>query len=689
MDFNNESNIEYLNSAITCLKGIGPKKAELFSGLGIHSILDLLYYLPRTYEDRRLIKKISQCDDGEVCCIRIVPTRQIVEKRLKSKLSLFLLYGSDMESNITIKWFSAPFCKPKLKSRTAYIVYGKMVHEKSSYEFEMRYIEPEDEMRYTGVILPIYPAASGLTSKTISDTIRLAYENSPILPECFPDYILDRYHLADINSAIHAIHYPDDFDKMEIYRRRLAFEELFVLQLALFGIREQRKTKKAPVIIIKDHVREFVSGLPYELTDGQKSAINDISKDLKSGKSMNRLVQGDVGCGKTAVAASVMYAVCKCGYQSAFMAPTEILANQHFNTLSKMFADRLKVALLTSSSKNKSKIVEDIKNGYYDVVVGTHAVLENNVEFKKLVLAITDEQHRFGVNQRAVLNSKGENVHVLVMSATPIPRTLSLILYGDVDISAITTMPEGRQKIKTFHIKSSMRSRAYGFVKEQVKLGRQCYVVCPLIDESEALNAISVNELANELIKTYLHGLRVAVVHGQMKANEKDSIMNGFKNKEIDILISTTVIEVGVDVPNATVMLIENAERFGLSQLHQLRGRVGRGKNESFCILVSDSKSEYSEKRMEIMTKTGDGFEISAKDLELRGSGEFFGTRQHGLPELKIANLFSDIEILKEAQKAAADVIRGDNTLDLPEWKYIKNRIDSLFNSLENDNIFN
>lgn len=689
MDALNEHNIKYLNSSLTTLKGIGPKKAELFTKIGINTIMDLIYYLPRNYEDRRTIKKISECSDGEVCCIKVIPTRQIVEKRLKPKLSLFLMFAYDFESKITIKWFSAPFCKPKLKSRTPYIVYGRMSYGKNGKEFEMKYMEAADEMKYTGCIIPIYHTTSGLTSKNISDVISLAYANSPCIPECFPEYMLKQYKLSEINAAIYSIHHPEDFDKMECYRRRLAFEELFVLQLALFRLRNLRKTKNSLIIHAKDGVREFVSNLPYELTTGQKQAINDICSDLKSGKPMNRLVQGDVGCGKTAVAASVMYAVGIQGYQCAFMAPTEILAVQHYNTLTKLFGSKLKVTLLTSSTKNKGKIIESIKNGDFDVVVGTHAVLEDNVEFKNLALSVTDEQHRFGVNQRATLNSKGENVHVLVMSATPIPRTLSLILYGDVDISVITTMPEGRKQIKTYHINSSVRERAYNFLRKEVASGRQCYVVCPLVEESENFDAASVTQIEDELIKTYLNGMKVSVIHGKMKPADKDSVMNKFKNGETDILISTTVIEVGVDVPNATVMLIENAERFGLSQLHQLRGRVGRGDKDSFCILVSDCKTEYSKERMKIMTETSDGFKISSKDLELRGCGEFFGTRQHGLPELKVANLFSDIEILKQAQKAASDVLEFDSNLDMPEWKFIKKRIDSLFDSLENDNIFN
>ena len=685
----NVENIKYLNSPITVLKGIGPKKALLFNRLGIYTVLDLLYFLPRKYEDRRTIKKISQCSPGEVCCIKIVPTRQIIERRIKQKLSLFLLYGTDGEESITIKWFSAPFAKPKIKSRMEYIVFGKMIGTKTGKEFELRCIEPADDMKNTGAIIPLYPSTSGLTSKTIADAVETAYLSNPILLECIPKNIVDEYKLFEINSAIHTLHKPKDFISLETSRRRLAFEELFVLQLALFRLKNMRKVKFANVINTTDKIREFASFLPFELTDGQKNAINDISADLKSGKPMNRLIQGDVGCGKTAVASAVIYGVCKNGYQAVFMAPTEILAQQHYANLVKIFEGRLNIALLTSTVKNKAKIIDEIKNGDYDLVIGTHAVLEEKVEFNNLALSVTDEQHRFGVNQRAVLNSKGENVHVLVMSATPIPRTLSLILYGDVDVSVIKTKPIGRKKIDTFHINSKIRERAYGFLRKEIEKGRQCYVVCPLVEESENFDAASVNEIYEEVTSKLLKGLKVSVVHGKMKPSDKDEIMAKFKNGETDVLVSTTVIEVGVDVSNATVMLIENAERFGLSQLHQLRGRVGRGSEKSYCILVSDCNNENSEKRMKIMTQTDDGFEISAKDLELRGSGEFFGTRQHGLPELKVANLFSDIDILKEAQKAATNAIETDPQLKEDKWVFIKSRIDTLFERLENDNIFN
>ena len=426
--------------------------------------------------------------------------------------------------------------------------------------------------------------------------------------------------------------------------------------------------------------------LPFTLTDGQKSALDEIISDLKDKKAMNRLVQGDVGSGKTAVSAGAMYVCAKNGYQCAFMAPTEILATQHYNTLKSFFGDDIKIALLTGSTKSKNKLYKEIENGDYDIVIGTHAVIEDGVKFKNLILAVTDEQHRFGVNQRARLNQKGIT-NVLVMSATPIPRTLALILYGDLDISIIASLPKGRQKTDTFCVDSSYKVRAYNFVKKQLDEKRQGYVVCPLVEESETLDVTSGEELFKELSTGIFKDYKTALLHGKMKPKEKDEIMKNFKDGDIDLLISTTVIEVGVDVPNANIMVIENAERFGLSQLHQLRGRVGRGSEKSYCILICDSDNEATKERMNIMTKTNDGFVISKKDLELRGCGQFFGTRQHGLPELKVANLFTDLEILKNAQKLCQKIIREDP--DLEKNKMLKERIKSIFKKLENPDILN
>jgi len=438
-------------------------------------------------------------------------------------------------------------------------------------------------------------------------------------------------------------------------------------------------------------VDEFIDSLPFELTKGQKTALDSILEDLSSDRAMNRLLQGDVGSGKTVVAAACMYVVAKNGYQSAMMAPTEILANQHYDTLKKFFGDRIRIALLTGATKKKKALYKEIEDGMYDVVIGTHAVIQKNVKFKNLLLAITDEQHRFGVNQRARLFEKsGDNcANVLVMSATPIPRTLALILYGDLDISIIDTKPEGRQEIETIFVNSSYKQRAYEFVRKELKEGRQAYVVCPLVKDSESMNASSSEGMFKILSEKVFPEFKLGLIHGKMSNEEKDTVMEEFRLQNINLLVSTTVIEVGVDVPNSTIMVIENAERFGLSQLHQLRGRVGRGDKKSYCILISDSQTKENAERMTIMTKSNDGMEIASKDLELRGSGEFFGTRQHGLPELKIANLFTDTDLLEDCRKLCEEIIKNDPHLQSEENRLIRQRIMSIYEKADKEGILN
>jgi len=683
------SQTEYLRSPITVLKGIGPKKAQLFARLGINSVWDLCYYFPSGYEDRRRICSVRECIPGELCCIRVRPMRQVIERRLKQKLSLFLLYAADEYDTVTVKWFSSPFSKPKLQSGNYYNIYGSMSSQNGKKEFEMRYIEDASSPRYTGAIVPVYRATQGLSSRAIADAVSIAFESVSSLDDCLPPDILKEYNLMSLFDAVSYMHHPDDMDTLRLAHDRLAFEELFVLSLALSSIKNRQEGKEGIIISAKTAVREYAARLPFDLTDGQKMAINDICADFKSGKPMNRLLQGDVGCGKTAVAAAAIYAAASDGYQSAFMAPTEILAFQHYDTLQKLLGDKVRIALVTSSTRQKAKLLDAISRGEYDVVVGTHALIEDKVDFSNLALCIVDEQHRFGVNQRALLSSKGKLCHMLVMSATPIPRTLSLILYGDLDISVIKTMPKGRQSVETYHIGEKIKERAYNFVRKEVREGHQCYIVCPLVEDSESVVASSVENTVEALRKGALSDIKIACIHGKMKADEKDDIMMRFKNNEINVLVSTTVIEVGVDVPNATVMMIENAERFGLSQLHQLRGRVGRGDAKSYCILVSEANSDNARERMKIMTESTDGFVISQKDLELRGSGQFFGTRQHGIPELKIANLFSDSLVLKNAVEAASRIISKDPSLSSESLSDIKMRIDSLFAEFDGNNIFN
>lgn len=681
---------DFLNKPITVLNGIGPKKAKLLSKLNINNIWDLIYYFPYTYEDRRQILSVKKCEIGKACCIKIKIYKNVIEKRIKTKLSLFLLYGIDEENTpVCIKWFSAPYSKPKLQKGIDYNVYGVMKQDGSKTHFELRQIEESENARFSGVIVPVYKLTSGISSKQLSDIILKALDKLNSLNDCIDEKYLKKYSFYPALESIKIMHNPDDYHKLKIARDRFAFEELLILSLALSLIKVKNDSVNSYSVNLTNYIREYASKLPFELTDSQKNAINDITKDIKSSKAMNRLIQGDVGSGKTAIAASIMYSMGKNGYQSVFMAPTEILAKQHYNTLKEMFGSDVNIELYTSSTKGKDKILEKIKSGICDVVIGTHALIEDKVKFNKLALCITDEQHRFGVNQRAILSSKSVSPHILVMSATPIPRTLSLILYGDLDISTIKTMPKGRVKTSTYHIKSSKRKDAYTFIEKEILSKRQCYIVCPLVENSESIDALSVEDVYEMISKSNLSKYKIGVVHGKLKNSEKDEVMSKFKNGEIDILISTTVIEVGVDVPNSTIMLIENAERFGLSQLHQLRGRVGRGSNQSYCILVSDSSNETTLERLKIMTSTCDGFEIAQKDLELRGCGQFFGTKQHGIPELKVANLFSDSEILEMASSCAKEILINDTNLTSDENHLIKDRIDYIFSRFANLNIFN
>ena len=500
--------------------------------------------------------------------------------------------------------------------------------------------------------------------------------------EFLPSWIRQKYNICELNYAINNIHFPEESHDFIVARRRIAFQELLLLQLGLLNLKEKGKVEDIGISFSEDeHIEDFLSKLPFTLTNAQMRAWNEIRKDMESNKAMNRLVQGDVGSGKTVVAAMAMYKAVKNGYQASMMAPTAILANQHYEGISKMLEPfGIKCALFTSAltKKQKESLIEQLKNGEIDIALGTHALIEENIEFKNIGLVITDEQHRFGVRQRAKLSSKGERVDTLVMTATPIPRTLALILYGDLDISIIDELPPGRQKIDTYAVKKNMENRVNVFIKKQIIEGRQAYIVCPLVEESELSDLKSV-QMMYEYYKKVFPDLRLEYLHGKMKNKEKDEIMTNFKAGNIDILISTTVIEVGVDVPNATLMIVENAERFGLAQLHQLRGRVGRGKYKSYCILKYESKSDIVAQRMKIMEETNNGFVISEKDLQLRGPGDFFGTMQHGVPEFKVANLFTDMDILKDAQECSKLILHDDPLLIKEENTGIKEKIDNLF----------
>ena len=686
MDF--QEYVKILNSELTAIKGVGDKKSALFAKLGINCIWDLLYFFPYEYEDRRSFFKIALCPENQLCCIKAVVKGKLMKKNIRKNIALFTLTVADNTGMVNIKFFSNPYYKISFDSDTEYVFFGRMISGYGKREFEMKSYEKSGGGT-TGVMLPVYHAVAGLGQNVIRKTVKDALKCVDYIEDSMPESVINRYNLCSIDTAVRQMHQPQDEKALAEARLRLVFEELFVLQLALMFLKSRRTSDSGLVFQKLSVAADFARTLPFELTDGQKKVINEICSDFKSGKPMNRLLQGDVGSGKTVVAAAAMYTAYKNGYRSAMMAPTEILAEQHFETLKKFFGEDVKIALLTGSVGKKKKLLSDISSGEYDIIVGTHALIEAGVEIPDLGLCITDEQHRFGVNQRAKLFEKGMTPHVLVMSATPIPRTLSLILYGDLDVSVISTPPKGREPVDTFCVKSDMHDRVYGFVKKQIDEGRQCYVVCPLVEKSETLDVASAVEFEEILRTRILPGYRIGLLHGKMKPAQKEEIMSLFKNREIDILVSTTVIEVGVDVPNASIMVIENAERFGLSQLHQLRGRVGRGSHKSYCVLVTDADNKETTERMGIMTATNDGFKISQKDLELRGCGEFFGTKQHGLPELKVANLFTDIDVLKLAQEACGEILSSDPMLERDEMAPVRSRIQKLFADYDNFNIFN
>ncbi len=688
LDFKNYINT--LNTQVNYVKGVGEKRKILLNKLSLYNIWDLAYNFPKDYEDRRRICKICDIPLGEKCSFKASPLNKLMQKRIKPNIALCQLSVNDGTGVIFVKWFSNPKYPIKIDYGEEYIFYGKMEQNFGRKEFELIEMERADNIKNTLKIVPVYHLTKGVTQKFLSETIQNALLKIDVFRDIFDDDIRQRYSLVSLDYAIRQIHSPTDFDTLKKARDRFVFEELFILQMSLLYLRKNREEKTCDVVKDISYKDEFEKKLPFTLTDAQKRVINEVMCDLQKKKPGNRLVQGDVGSGKTVICASAMYVCAKNGYQSALMAPTEILATQHYENLKKIYGDEIKICLLTSSTKNKKELCNKIENGEIDVVVGTHAIIRDTVSIPKLILAVTDEQHRFGVNQRAKLSSKVDSCNVLVMSATPIPRTLALILYGDLEISIVNAMPKGRQKIDTFCVNDSYRKRAYSFVEKEVDNGRQAYIVCPLVEDSEALDVISAEKMFENLKTKVFPNRKIEILHGKMKANEKDAVMQKFKDGEIDILVSTTVIEVGVDVPNATVMVIENAERFGLSQLHQLRGRVGRGEHKSYCILFCNTaNNEEAAQRMGIMTKSSDGFEIAKKDLELRGFGEFFGTKQHGLPELKIANLFTDIEILKYAQNLCKEILEDDKNLKKEKNRMIYLRIKALFEKFDGNDIFN
>ena len=674
-----------LNKEVQYVKTVGPNRVRLLNKLKIYTLKDLITYFPRDYEDRSKPKNLYECVDGEEVLIEAMTVGRINQMH-KGKMTISRLTVKDQTGTCYITWFNQGYLKDKFQPGRMYRFFGKISVKGGRLEMNSPVYDEIDQSKNTGKIIPIYP----LTYELKQSTLRKIIENGLAevkgkLPETLPEYIIRENNLWDINSTIERIHFPLEFSDFNKARERLVFEELLTMQLALLKLKNNYEHDTNGIQFSKEaKMSDVINLLPYKLTKAQLRVLQEIDTDMESTKPMNRLLQGDVGSGKTVVAMISAYKAVKSGYQAAIMAPTAILASQHLEGFKEILEQLgVKCELLISSitKKKKTEILEKLENGEIDILIGTHAILEENVVFKNLGLVVTDEQHRFGVKQRSTIASKAQNPDIIAMSATPIPRTLALILYGDLDISIIDELPPNRKKIETYAVRKNMEERVNAFIRKQIDEGRQAYIVCPLVEENEEMGLKSVIELAEKYKTKTFSQYRVEYLHGKMKAKEKDEIMQKFKDGEIQILIATTVIEVGVNVPNASIMVVENAERFGLAQLHQLRGRVGRGEFQSYCILKYEGNGENTRQRMKVMCDTNDGFIISEKDLELRGSGDFFGTEQHGLPEFKIANLFEDIGILKKVQKLAIDIMDDDPLLEKEKNKKLNYLIKDKFGS--------
>ena len=663
---------------IQSLKGVGARRAELFRKLGAESVGALLRFYPRAYEDLSSPLPIRTAPSDVLCAVRAIVTQAPKEARLRGGMTLYKSRASDGESTMELTFFNNPYIPSLLKENTEYLFYGKFRPGLSRREMTSPEFFPADSCP---PVRPVYRQTEGLSSRMIADAVKKALA---LLPEAMRDPLPPRlrrqYELCELRYALENIHFPEDMEALALARKRLVFEELLVLQLGLFLMKSADRPENR-LRLAKDCTEKFFHLLPFGLTGAQKRAVREAMSDMTGPHPMRRLVQGDVGSGKTAVAAALCHSAVENGLQAALMAPTELLARQHFQTLSGLLEPAgIRVALLTGSLTpvQKRKVREGLASGETGLVIGTHALLSGDVSFRKLGLVVTDEQHRFGVAQRAALTAKGDLPHLLVMSATPIPRTLALTIYGDLDCSVIDELPPGRQKIATYAVTSDKRVRAFGFIRKKLEQGQQCYIVCPSIEEG-VNDTASVEEYARRVEAEWLPGFRIGRLHGRMKSREKEEVMERFTEGTIDALVSTTVVEVGVDVPNASVILIENAEHYGLSQLHQLRGRVGRGKIPSACILISDARNPEAEARMKAMCSTSDGFRIADEDLRLRGPGDFFGQRQHGLPELKIADMMTDLEILRQAQEAARQILRDDPELGALPSRGLRAEVNQLF----------
>ncbi len=675
-----------LSDPITILKGIGPSKAAQFAALNIHSLQDLICHFPRGYEDRTRLVTIDQLEVDKPACFRAMVMNTPRTNHIRKGLDITKVQVADHTARLNLTFFNQKFTTGQLQYGKEYIFYGAVSGDFIGYNMTSPAFEALDAPPVTTRrILPIYPLTAGLSNASVLKAVRQALAICDVPPEIIPAPVRQQYGILPAERAYYAIHEPASMAEAEQAKKRLIFEEFFVFSAGLSLMRATRAGKQTPAYQNTD-LSAFMAALPFQLTGAQMRSIAEIMADFRKGAPMNRLVQGDVGSGKTMVAAAAAYCAAKNGRQSALMVPTEILAEQHHASLARLLTPLgLRVGLLTGSMKDKDKkmIRAAIADGSLDLIVGTHALLSDSTVFSNLGLVIADEQHRFGVAQRSKLSAKSSDPHLLVMSATPIPRTLALIMYGDLDVSILDELPPGRQTVDTFLVTESYRPRINAFIRKQVAEGHQCFVVCPAVEENEELNIKSAELWADTLQTAVFPDLKVSLLHGKMKGAEKEAIMASFARGESHILVATTVIEVGVDVPNATLMVIEDADRFGLSQLHQLRGRVGRGSAKSYCILTSHSRNGETLQRIKAFCKTNDGFRIAEEDLRLRGPGDFFGSRQSGLPVFRVADLSCDLQTLKDAQAASAQWIDTCGTADTPEANALRQRISALFATTE------
>lgn len=675
-----------LKQPVSRLKGIGPKKQEYLRTMGIESLRDLLYCFPREHEDRTTSYTIARLPHGQRAGARVMVSGSPNTRRIRNNLIITRVPVTDGTDRGYAVWFNNPYIVKLIKRNQTYDIFGRVERRMGEVQIQNPQIKRVSDCtkEYQGDIVPIYSKHGRLESRDFERMIKKALEAAlGSIEDIFPDEFRKAYRLEEINYCLENIHFPVNGKSFEKARHRLVFEEFFLLQLGLLLIKKEIGNRKEGIVFpVVSQEDILVDILPFQLTNAQKKAWIEIKEDMEKGIIMNRLLQGDVGSGKTVIAALALLKAAANGYQGALMVPTEILAEQHFKTLTDMLSEfGYKIDLLIGSctAGQREEIYGRIKKGQTDIVIGTHALIQEGLEFARLGLVITDEQHRFGVRQRYALTAKGVNPDILVMTATPIPRSLALILYGDMDLSVIDQMPPGRKKIETYVTGQKSRDRVYGFVAKQLKEGRQAYVVCPLIEESEMIDARSATEVYQELFTNYFRPYRLELMHGKVNTQKKEKIMRDFRDGLIDLLVSTTVIEVGVNVPNASVMVVENSERFGLAQLHQLRGRVGRGGNQSYCILINGSNSRVAHDRMKIMAESDNGFEISEKDLQIRGPGDFFGTRQHGLPELRVSRLPEDIEVLKLVQPIALKMADSPDFYTDKRWIKLKERVKELF----------